>query len=116
MHQRHSSRNFALKLSSVPFCHGLPDRSGRCRWGPSVTIHFRITLRAKKPGPLSERMKAGAPGGAHETREDVDHPARADAANDLDGEALSCPLVDDREAELLAVGAGVEDTKSYAQT
>ena len=56
---RHSSRNFPLKLSSVPFCQGLPGSLSALPI-PSATIHFRIAFETNS-GPLSERMKAGAP-------------------------------------------------------
>lgn len=47
---------------------------------------------------------------ADEPREHLDHAARADAAGNIDGQALAGVLIDPREAlQLLAVGTGVED-------
>jgi hypothetical protein len=48
---RHSSRNFPLKLSSVPFCQGLPGSLSALPI-PSATIHFRIAFETNS-GPLS---------------------------------------------------------------
>ena len=56
---RHSSRNRPLKLSSVPFCQGLPGSMNAEPIFESM-IHFRIAWLTNS-GPLSERMCDGAP-------------------------------------------------------
>ena len=60
------------------------------------------------PFPTSHERRRAV--NAHESREHLDEVAGANAAGDVDGEALPRPLVDDGEAfELLAVRARVED-------
>src|SRR3990167_2893556 len=56
---RHSSRSLPLKLSSAPFCQGLPG-SLRAVAMPAWEIHSRMAWLTNS-GPLSERMNSGAP-------------------------------------------------------
>eukprot|EP00952_Eustigmatos_sp_NYUAD-ZCMA_P002693 11807-Eustigmatos_ZCMA.PRE.1 len=56
---RHSSRNLPLKLSSVPFCQGLPGSLSTVAI-PACAIQSRMA-KLTNSGPLSERMNSGAP-------------------------------------------------------
>ena len=103
---RHSSRNLSLKLSFVAFCHGLPGSMSAC-------------INAAGAQPLKDRpgdelravvrtQVARCTLSANEPRQHVDDVPRSNAARDLDGKALTCPLVDDGQTlQLLAVGATV---------
>lgn len=55
---RHSSRSLPLKLSSEPFCQGLPGSLSTLAM-PDSAIHSRM-VRLTNSGPLSERMNSGA--------------------------------------------------------
>ena len=105
---RHSSRSFPLKLSSLPFCQGLPGSiravldAGLCQpLEDRQADELRPVVRAQE-----ERRAVHA----DEPRQHLDHALGADRAGHVDGQTLPGELVDDRQAfELLAVGAGVED-------
>ncbi len=56
---RHSSRNLPLKLSSAPFCQGLPG-SITAVSTPASVIQRRIACDTNS-GPLSDRLYRGAP-------------------------------------------------------
>jgi hypothetical protein len=105
---KHTSRSLPLKLSSVPFCHGLPG--SMCAVS---TCARRQPAQDRSRDELRPVVGAQAPGRAvhaDQPRQHLDHPARPDAARHVDGEHLARPLVHDREAlEPLPVGAGVED-------
>ena len=50
---------FPLKLSSIPFCQGLPGSMSAMSIAESAS-HLRMALLTNA-GPLSDRMAAGAP-------------------------------------------------------
>jgi hypothetical protein len=56
---KHSSRNFPLKLSLSPFCHGLPGSIKAVSMFASAS-QLRMAWLTNS-GPLSERRNAGAP-------------------------------------------------------
>ena len=95
-----------LKLSSEPFCHGLPG-SISAVWMPAISSHSRIALltnsgRCRNAGARCATF-------ADQSGKHFDHTAGTDAAGDIDGQALAGELVDHGEAlQALAVGAVVE--------
>ncbi len=64
---------------------------------------------ADELGAVVRAQRARCAVHADQAAEHLDHPARTDAALDVDRQALARPLVDDRQAfERLVVGTGVE--------
>ena len=95
----------ALVGAVLPRFAGIAERAADALGDDPLQDRVRHELR-----PVVRAHEGGRAVDAHETGEHVDDAARADAAGDVDGEALARPLVDDGEAlELLAIGAGVED-------
>src|SRR5215831_11744190 len=88
--ERHSSRNFPLNDSLVPFCQGLP---GSISAGSifSRASHFRIT-RERDSEPSSERRYFGAPCTLMSLARISFHPSTAEAASHVDDQCLSCVL------------------------
>ena len=70
---RHSSRKRPLKLSSVPFCQGLPGSMWAVSM-PSAVVQRRIALETNS-GPLSDLQVARGAARADEPREHVDDAA-----------------------------------------
>ena len=103
-------RKRPLKLSLVPFCHGLPGSISAVAM-PLSAIHSRIA-RLTNSGPLSERRKSGAPCVLSETRQHLDHALGADRAGHVDGQAFVGELVDDRQDLIWRPSAVASKTKS----
>ena len=104
---KHSSRNFPLNDSSVPFCHGLPGSMNAVSIC-AVCSQRRIAVRHEL-GAVVGAQVARRPVHAHELRQHLDHAPRPNAAGHIDRQALARELIDDRQAlQRAAVRAGVE--------
>ena len=83
----HSSRNLQLKLSLVPFCHGLPGSMN------AVSI-FASAAHFKKSGtdklrPIVRADVARRAMHANHAAQYLDHPIRADRSGHVDGQTFA---------------------------
>ena len=104
---RHSSRNLPLKLSFDAVLPGLPGSMSAVSMFACVSQR-RIARGHELRAVVGSQIRRRAVN-ADKLREHLDDPAGADAAGDIDRQALPRELIDHRQAlQLLAVGAGVE--------
>ena len=105
---RHSSRNLPSKRSPRAFCQGFPG---------SISAVSMLELgqptqqrRGDGLGPVVGTQVLRCAVNADQASPNLNHPAGADTARDVDLEAFSRKLIHHRQAlQLLAVRAGIKD-------